>query len=396
MKLCCLGKLPHFFIGMPLACLTRFICVIFHRRNQINILADSNNSFLLEATKKRVHFYLHEFLMYQNAKIIILNKLTIKQFLSLNPILLLNYNAKKPWYARYCKNIYRINDEIDASACDSWHIVSNDYQRKKFSQKEEFNKFNDVVKKLQKSKRKEKVYLIGTGPSATSAISRDWSDGYVFSCNTIVKDKKLFDHIHPDIIVGNDPIYHFGNSSFAQAYQKDVYRRMKENPDLFFIYPAIYYSICNRIFADFKDRLIGIPHNTLKKDVSISLLEDFSYPCYRNALIHQLLPLACTFSKNIFLWGFDGRAPSDQLFWNNAEPITYSEYLPELIRDNPAFFNQNVPKEDPGQYSRMQNDMLTEVLQIAEAHNFHFTMMHKSWTPILQAHFNPSMKGVQN
>ncbi|WP_458868572.1 hypothetical protein, partial [Enterococcus faecium] len=69
-----------------------------------------------------------------------------------------------------------------------------------------------------------------------------------------------------------------------------------------------------------------------------------------NVLNKLLLPLGCNLSKHVGLWGFDGRAPKDQLFWSNSQKQSYTELMPTLQAAHPAFFDHFVPRENPEKY----------------------------------------------
>lgn len=230
----------------------------------------------------------------------------------------------------------------------------------------------------------EKTYLFGTGPSLERALEKDWSDGVRIVCNTIVKDEKLWHHIKPHFIVAADAIYHFGIGNFASNFRRDLRARLKESPDTFFVFPADFYVFCLREFAEFSERLIPVPVGGAR-NIYDGLIKSFALPAVGNVLPSMLLPLACTFSKNIFLWGFDGRAPGDSLFWKNSDKHFYPADVEQLTKLHPAFFNFHVPKGHEGNYvKKVHGDVLEELLHAAEQKGFSFTMMHFSYTEVLQ------------
>lgn len=240
---------------------------------------------------------------------------------------------------------------------------------------------------LLKKEKLSKCYLFGTGPSLGKADTRDWSDGYRVVCNTIVRNKSLWNHIDPHFIVAGDAIYHFGHTSFAKTFRQDLALRLAET-DTYFLYPDLFDPIIQRELNEFSERLIPIPvrsRNQLDQDLTVT----FTLPGLDNVLPLLLLPVGCTLSNNIFLWGFDGRAPDDTLFWSNSVTESYPELLDELKKAHPAFFDHFVPREDPYKYVKdVHGDILENCLTAAEKNGFHFTMMHHSWTPVLQKRVN--------
>lgn len=232
----------------------------------------------------------------------------------------------------------------------------------------------------------DKCYIFGTGLSLAQAIERDWSDGYRVVCNTIVRDAELWNHINPHFIVAADAIYHFGFTEFARAFRADLAKRLAET-ETYFVYPDEFHEIVSRELGKFHERLIPVPQGTHVRFI-VDLVNEFELPNFQNILTILLLPLACTLSKNVFMWGFDGRAPDDKLFWSNSSKHNYPELMETLLKAHPAFFKHFVPSSNPTAYvKRVHGDGLDAQLTSAEQRGWRFVMMHKSWTPTLQKRF---------
>jgi hypothetical protein len=232
-------------------------------------------------------------------------------------------------------------------------------------------------------KQYNKAYLFGTGPSLERAVDHVWTDGIRIVSNTVVRDKVLWKQLNPHFIVAGDAIYHFGNSKFAMAFREDLKSRLTETAT-YFVFPAIFYSFCKIEFSEFKDRLIPIPQNPEVSSIHHDLTKMYCLPNLSNVLPHLLLPLGCTVSKDIFLWGFDGRAPGDKLFWKNSSRHFYSEYVDELKEMHPAFFKVLVPEKKEDSYVKaVHGEVLDTVLADAEKDGYKFCMMHFSYTETL-------------
>lgn len=240
----------------------------------------------------------------------------------------------------------------------------------------------------------EKSYALGTGPSLAKAINVDWSDGYRIVCNTIVRDSDLWNHIKPHFIVAGDAIYHFGHNSFAQSFISDLKNRLRES-SIVFLYPFLYHSFLKDELYEFKERLIPIPTNDSDL-IHVSLFEDFSIPAkIGNVLNVLLLPLATSLSKNVYLYGFDGRSPNDKLFWANSQKHSYGEKINEIQLHHPKFFDFHVPKNNENKYVHdVHGQKLERILSIAEQEGWSFTMMHDTWTETLKRRYNPKTKSV--
>ena len=242
--------------------------------------------------------------------------------------------------------------------------------------------FREAIERI----RKESLttsYIFGTGVSLEKASGRDWSDGYRIVCNTIVRDPDLWRHLKPHIVVAGDGIYHFGHTAFARAFRRDLERRLMES-DAIFVYPAAFDTIVRaNLDSSLHTRCIPIPAGSGTR-VHADVNTTFELPAFGNVLLLLLLPLACTLSHRVGLWGFDGRAPTDKYFWSNSGKHTYQEYFDTLLKAHPAFFQHHVPTNDPNKYVRVvHGDVLDEALNSAEADGWEFTMLHESWTAAL-------------
>lgn len=232
------------------------------------------------------------------------------------------------------------------------------------------------------------VYIFGTGPSLQSAVSRTFSDGFRVVCNTIVKDQILWHHLKPDILCAGDAIYHFGANKHAKAFRADALERLKESGgSTIFVYPASYDLVVRSEFREVKEILVPIREGG-HKDFDHDLSTRFLLPSLGNVLNHLLLPVGMTLSKDVRLWGFDGRAPDDAGFWSNSENHSYPELVPFIHEAHPAFFSHMTPRGHESQYvKKVHGDDLENRLTAAESHGYKFSMLHRSWTPTLQKRF---------
>lgn len=236
---------------------------------------------------------------------------------------------------------------------------------------------------LELAKRFDRAYIFGTGPSLAKAIEIDWSNGIRIVSNTIVKDQDLWAHINPHFIVAGDALYHFGHTPFAISFRTDLRKRLGETGTLF-LYPAMFDSLVQREFPDFRDRLVPVPHGASDSPIG-NLLDDYALPFLGNVLNQLLLPVSTSLTKCVFLWGFDGRAPSDQLFWKNSNRHFYEEHVPALQAAHPAFFSHHVPTSNPNAYVKsVHGDELDQQLSAAEAQGYTFNLLHDSWTATLK------------
>ncbi len=270
-----------------------------------------------------------------------------------------------------------------------WHDAITCFEKSHEDVKQDvrssYEKYNNFLSTLPSLDR---AYIFGTGPSLANAINMDWSNGYRIVCNTIVKDGELWGHINPHVIVAGDAIYHFGHNNFALSFISDLRERLSESSTVF-IYPYMYHVYVSRVLSSYLDRLIPIPTDTFA-EIHGELKSKFILPAkIGNILNLLLLPIGANLSKNVYLFGFDGRAPNDKLFWSNSEKHTYKDKMLEIMKSHPKFFEYHVPYSNQNQYvEKVHGEALDTILTIAEAKGWTFKMMHKSWTPTLQKRFN--------
>jgi hypothetical protein len=235
------------------------------------------------------------------------------------------------------------------------------------------------------------VYLFGTGPSLQLARQRSFDDGITVVCNTIVRDKDLWQHLAPAFLTACDANHHFGHTPHAQAFRADALRRLQEsNGRTLFVYPDVFDVIVRSEFQDVDSLLVPVPFGE-HSDITVDLTKCFGIPLHLNmlnVLTMMLLPLGCTLSSDVRLWGFDGRAPSDRGFWANSERHSYPELMQSVRDAHPAFFADFTPQGNEVKYvNEVHGDLLDERLAEAESRGFRFQMLHRSWTPTLQKRY---------
>lgn len=353
--------------------------------SKIILFLDSRNrnSDIVNELKFRFNFY---FPVGTELKVIYLSKYLIFFTIPIKKIkLYFGYGFSNKIESKL-KNFLFFDVDFSSNPEDGWNwhhaLTSFSYNSNEKNEviKNKHSLFLNYVNTITK---KEKIYIIGTGPSLDNAINLTWDDGIKIVCNTIVKDSILWNHLNPEFIVAGDAIYHFGDNDFAKSFIADLKDRLKETNTVF-IYPFMYHSFLSNELKDFENRLIPIPVSN-KNLESISLIDDFNLPgSVGNVLNLLLLPLAISLSKNVYLYGFDGRAPNDKLFWANSNKHTYSEKLQCIIDKHPKFFDFHVPKNNEKEYvKKFHGDKLDLALSNLENKGWNFTMMHKTWTETL-------------
>lgn len=279
-------------------------------------------------------------------------------------------------------------DKWHPFAAWEWIRFATDYQghtpNLAYAQKN-FSEYADLLSR----KRLPRTYVFGTGPSLANADEALFRDGYKIVCNTVVRNRTFFSNLEPDFIVAGDALYHFSYTKFAVEFRKDLRERLLES-SCYFVYPAIFDVVVQREFVGLADRLVPIPVGK-HENICVNLKDDFRLPAVGNVLPLLQLPLAATLSRDIFLWGYDGKAPSDSVnaFWANSSKHSYPELMWSLNDQFPGFFLHYTPENDSTKYIDDSHGLALERRLVqAEQQGFSFTMMHDSWTPTLARRFS--------
>lgn len=202
----------------------------------------------------------------------------------------------------------------------------------------EIKKSKDLFSKMRRElTHYEKVYIFGTGPSIEGAEKRDYSDGIRIICNSIVKNKQLLDHLNPHIVCFTDSVFHFGVSSYAGEFAKDLIRVIKKH-NCYGITNQVGYAVMVANYPELEGKLMCIP---AKRHGGPNILSEKNYHTrdYANILTRYMLPLAGGLAKDqIVLQGFDGRNPDENYFWKHNENNQYVDEMESTQVLHPAFF----------------------------------------------------------
>ncbi len=199
--------------------------------------------------------------------------------------------------------------------------------------------------------RRDRVYLLATGPSISAYREHDFSDGLVIACNTVILDEELMRAAEPDIVAFADPIFHFGCSRYAEEFRSVLARRVDEY-GFDIVIPIKYYEHFLSLMPDLADRTIGVPIG--RKQVNLDLRREFRVSTTDNVASLLMIPLGCTLADDVYFLGFDGRSQGETYFWKHGARTQLSDSLMENIQVvHPSFFS--VDYED--YYSRHTGTM---------------------------------------
>lgn len=287
---------------------------------------------------------------------------------------------------KFIINNFFLNVDFKANPSDgwAWHEALNKIKPVKESEIEESKKrFLNYCDGLPKH---EYSLIMGTGPSLVKARKLTQLDCYKIACNTIVKDVPLWTQLKPHFLVAGDAIYHFGHNLHATSFRRDLRTCLGLHP-VPFIYPALYHPFVKDEFKSFEHLLIPVPTSN-SDQFNNNLMKNFQLPALGNVLNLLLLPLATTLTKKVYLLGFDGRKPEDKLFWTNSSDHSYTEYIPDIQKKHPRFFDYFIDDKNPFKYvNTVHGDALDNNLTALENEGYEFTVLAPSHTKTIQKRY---------
>lgn len=183
--------------------------------------------------------------------------------------------------------------------------------------------------------KRERTYLLCTGPSLARFDEFDFSDGYVVACNTAVTNDALLEHARPDFIVAIDSIYHFGPSNYACAFRRDL-ASAAERHEFLFCTSDLHHHIVERSLDLSNERICEIPLRSGTEFVKLT--ERWRLPRIGNVLTQIMMPIAHTLAPEICIIGADGREQGESSFWKHDPASQIGDRMKDLQQCHPAFF----------------------------------------------------------
>lgn len=228
----------------------------------------------------------------------------------------------------------------------------------------------------------EKAYVFGTGPSLEQAYRHDFSDGLRIICNSIVKNKKLLDHIEPHFITAGDSVSHYGVSEYAAAFRRDLVKAARST-GAYFIFPEFFEPLVRSHLPELLERSIAVPYRSMK-GLNFSLKERFYVNGMVDSILNQLmLPLAATVSKDIFLLGCDGKITGgdNEDFWSHDLSSQYRDMVETGHICHPTF---NTNREERLTLDKYYLDV-EKIISVGEALGISFKTLAPSFIPALKS-----------
>jgi glycosyltransferase involved in cell wall biosynthesis len=236
-------------------------------------------------------------------------------------------------------------------------------------------KFKSLVDKIG---RRERTWVMATGPSVEKYRDHDFKDAAVIVCNSVVLNDDLMERCKPIALVFADPIFHFGVSQYAGRFREVVAHRMA-TMDLAIVVPMKYYPLLLSKFPDHAENIIGVPFFKTK-EFNNDIYSNFEVKTTSNILTLLLLPLATSISKIVNIIGCDGRPlEHDDYFWSHGESVQINDKMSNIKVVHPGFFDI-----DYNEYYFEHCHTLANLLAQAESEGWRFVHHGPSYIPALR------------
>ncbi|MBE0661412.1 MAG: hypothetical protein IH597_03005 [Bacteroidales bacterium] len=208
------------------------------------------------------------------------------------------------------------------------------HDRKQHLRDRSINNFRTLCNKL---KNKRVGYCLLTGPSVNNVKSLPVPDDAIkIICNSLVKNTALLEHLNgPDIITFADPVFHFGASDYAFAFRSSMIEVVRKYHS-FVVVPEFTLPLILSWFPELENYVIGI--ETVEGDFCLPASDRLSVKATDNILTMLMLPLAATFSDEIYIAGADGREEKETYFWKFNPESQFDKEMKSVFKWHPSFF----------------------------------------------------------
>lgn len=178
--------------------------------------------------------------------------------------------------------------------------------------------------------------VFGTGPSLDAAYNFDFSSTVSIVCNSIVQNDRLLDHIDPKFICAGDVVSHFGVSAYAAKFRNQLVRALEQR-NLYLVTTAKYGALFLAHHPALRERVFLLEQAV--DEPVYDLTTAFMAPRLASTMNIHMLPLAATFSSQVFFLGCDGKNPTggNEDFWAHSRDAQYHDLVESGHRSHPTF-----------------------------------------------------------
>ncbi len=226
--------------------------------------------------------------------------------------------------------------------------------------------------------RRPACFAFGSGRSLATACQHDFGDGYRIVCNSMIRDLPLMERIRPDFLVFADGIYHFGPSTYAQAFRDALGAFSRRFPACRLVIPqnlSHHFLACH---PELRGRTFVVPR-ARRAGIIVDWRRTYAYHRIGNVLNMMIIPLATSLADQVFFLGFDGRTPQARRFWSYSPGANFDDLLADQERAHPAFFSDR----DYEQHARRFYAQTEEIFRAGEASGIRYASLAPSSNPAM-------------
>lgn len=242
---------------------------------------------------------------------------------------------------------------------------------------------------IRKNISKKQAFCFTTGPSFDDYRSFEFpKNSLKVVCNSIVKNLDFINYIEGvDLIVFGDPVFHFGTSSYAEAFREDVVKLVGSS-DAYVAIPEVNVPLMLFHYPALKDRLIGLGGGM---NFNFPSSKKFYVKNTANILTLFMLPIASAVADTVFVLGADGRTESEKYFWQHSASAQYNEDMEGVFKTHPSFFRDRNYRD----YYHEHCKVLADLLLYGESRGKVYASLTRSHIPALKDRWIEFNKGPE-
>jgi len=230
------------------------------------------------------------------------------------------------------------------------------------------------------------ISAFGNGPSLGHVVKERTDLGRTVRaiCNSTIGDQEALEYLKPELLFCGDPVQHCGVSRYAGQFRKDLARTLKDPSRVLFTQLGYvpYFKLVTS--ADCHDRIIGIG-NDRRAAFNLDINAEFLTAATANIFTMLVLPVACTLSEKVEIFGCDGMTFRDATKpWSHSNEDDYMGRMSVTHRVHQGFWHRNYEEE----YWSYCRD-LSELLMVAEKYGRRITVRTPSFVPALAKRYEP-------
>ena len=228
------------------------------------------------------------------------------------------------------------------------------------------------------------VSAFGNGPSLSATVNDrvDLGDSIRAVCNSTICDEHSLSYLEPELLFCGDPVQHCGVSRYAGDFRRGLAKAL-ENPKRVLFTQLGYVPYFRSVTPqECHNRIIGIGNDRRSK-FNLNLETEYLSAATANIFTMLVLPVVCTLSNNIDIYGCDGMPFKEASNpWQHANETDYSKSMSVTHRVHKNFWNRNYEEE----YWSYCRDLF-DILATAEQSAYNIRVRTPSFVPALASRF---------